>query len=68
MPLPEGKKPLSNTWFIENALSALPKITRVEVIDGAGRSYSKLNVKDVELSFQDDERTLKIFLKDTDET
>lgn len=64
MPLPEGRKPLPKEWFIENALTALPKITRVEVIDSSGRSYSKWDVKDVELSFQDEGRTLKVFLKD----
>ena len=64
MPLPEGRKPLSKTWYIQNALTYLPKITRVEVIDNAGRSYSKWDVTDVEIHFQDEGRTLKIFLKD----
>ena len=39
------------------------KITRVEVIDEKGRCYSNLNSKmKVELSLQDDNRTLKIFI------
>jgi hypothetical protein len=38
------------------------KITRVEVIDENGRSYTKYGVTDVQLILQDDERTLKIFL------
>jgi len=38
------------------------KVTRVEVIDADGRSYVKYGVTAVELSLQDDDRTLKIFL------
>jgi len=37
-------------------------VTRVEVIDNDGRRYVKYNVTDVELSLQDDERTLKVFV------
>ena len=40
------------------------KVTRVEVIDDDGRSYSKWGVSDVWLSLQDDNQTLKIFLKE----
>ena len=41
------------------------KIIRVEIIDKNGRSYVnwKANNK-VEISVQDDERTLKIFIKE----
>jgi len=39
------------------------KITRVEVIDTGGRAYTNNHAYDVEISFQDDNRTLKIFLK-----
>jgi hypothetical protein len=43
------------------------KVTRFEVIDhsenGVGRAYTKYNVKSLELSYQDDGRTLKIFIK-----
>ena len=39
------------------------KVTRVEIIDENGRSYVKYGVTDVEFSLQDDDRTLKIFLK-----
>lgn len=61
-----------NEWelkdFIEQLVEEVrkentSKVTRVEVIDDAGRSY--VNWKDsnrVELSFQDDDRTLKIFI------
>ena len=43
------------------------KVTRVEVIQHSppynGRVYTNYNAKDVEILFQDDGRTLKIFLK-----
>jgi hypothetical protein len=42
-------------------------VTRVEVIQHSppynGRAFTKYNAKDVEIQFQDDGRTLKIFLK-----
>ena len=45
----------------------LLKVTRVEVIQHSpphnGRAYTNYNAKDVELQYQDDGRTLKIFLK-----
>jgi hypothetical protein len=41
----------------------MSKVTRVEVISSKGRVYTNHDVRDVELSFQDDDRTLKIFLK-----
>ena len=40
----------------------LKTVTRFEVINENGRSYTKYGVKDVELSFQDNNRTLKVFL------
>jgi hypothetical protein len=60
MALPPGRKPLSNDWFLQQAF---PKVTRVEVIDSSGRSYVKYDVSDVSISLQDDDRTLKVFLK-----
>lgn len=43
------------------------KVTRVEVIQHSdpynGRAYTNYNAKDVEIQFQDDGKTLKIFLK-----
>lgn len=60
MALPPGRKPLDNTWFLEQLF---PKVTRVEVIDSSGRAYTQYNVKDVQISIQDNERTLKVFLK-----
>ena len=41
------------------------KVTRVEVIDEYGRRYTRHNCK-VELSYQDDGRTLKVFIKPLD--
>lgn len=41
----------------------LDKITRLEIIDENGRSYTKWGVTEVQFSVQDNERTLKIFLK-----
>lgn len=45
----------------------LPKVTRVEVIQHSepynGRAYTNYNAKNVELQYQDNGRTLKIFLK-----
>ena len=39
------------------------KVTRVEVIDENGRSYTNFDPNNkVELSFQDNERTLKVFI------
>ena len=43
------------------------KVTRVEIIQHSepynGRAYTNYNAKDVEIQFQDDGYTLKIFLK-----
>jgi len=43
------------------------KVTRVEVIQHSepynGRAYTNYSAKDVEIQFQDDNKTLKIFLK-----
>ena len=38
------------------------KVTRLEVIDTVGRSYSNRNVTSVDFHLQDDDRTLKIFV------
>lgn len=42
----------------------LKKVTRVEVIDKKGRSYTNWNVKEVIASLQDDDRTLKLFISE----
>jgi hypothetical protein len=45
----------------------LPKVTRVEVIQHSepynGRAYTNYSAKDVEIQYQDDGKTLKIFIK-----
>ena len=38
------------------------KVTRFEVIDENGRVYTKYNCE-IELSYQDDGKTLKVFIK-----
>ncbi|MEM8796877.1 MAG: hypothetical protein AAGE89_09760 [Pseudomonadota bacterium] len=40
----------------------LPDVTRVEVISEKGRDYVNLNCRNVQIEFQDDGKTLKIFL------
>jgi len=42
--------------------SAPTTITRVEVIDKQGRRYTNYDVKKLEISLQDNERTMKIFI------
>lgn len=71
------EKALDLIITIFNSLSKAPttpankhenKVTRLEVIDGNGRSYVNTKVPFLELSYQDDGRTLKIFtdgVKDT---
>ncbi len=46
--------------MIEN--NKTKRVTRVEVIDETGRAYTMWDVTNVELSLQDDERTLKLFV------
>ena len=55
---------------ISNKPSKLPKkfdcskVTRVEVITSSGREFIRYGCSDVELSLQDEDRTLKVFLSD----
>jgi hypothetical protein len=53
-------------WMQEQQLNT-STVTRVEVIQHSepfnGRAYTNYRAKDVEIQFQDDGRTLKIFLK-----
>lgn len=37
-------------------------VTRVEVVDKNGRSYVNMNAKNVRLSYQDNGKTLKVFI------
>ena len=44
-------------------MTSTDKVTRVEVIDHNGRSYTNFDSNNrVELSYQDDGRTLKVFI------
>lgn len=54
---------LENTKFETEIKFPRNQITRLEVIDGSGRAYVNMNVKDLEFSLQDEGRTLKIFVK-----
>lgn len=42
---------------------SFPKVTRVEVIDKNGRTYTNYDVSSCDLVLQDDDKTLKLFLK-----
>ena len=57
----------STTTIKEEPKQETSKVTRIEVIQHSppynGRAYTNYNAKDVEIQFQDDGRTLKIFLK-----
>jgi hypothetical protein len=74
---PEGEKPadfknLEGISWCEDRINdndiayvreTLPKVTRVEVIDQNGRSYTNWNKDNrVELSLQDNGKTLKVFI------
>lgn len=41
----------------------LSKVTRLEVIDNKGRAYTKWDIESVKASLQDDDRTLKLFIR-----
>lgn len=47
---------LNLRWLVMN------NVTRLEVIDGEGRSYVNYGVGNIEFSLQDEGRTLKIFI------
>lgn len=50
----------------EGSLVGLERVSRVEVVDREGRSYAKWGLADVKASWQDEGRTLKLFLKEAD--
>ena len=54
-------KEINDTTFL------LPKVTRIEVIQHSepynGRAYTNYSAKHVELQYQDNGKTLKIFVK-----
>jgi len=45
----------------------MEEVTRIEVIDGKGRSYSNLKVKSYYFDYQDNGKTLKIFIQEKDQ-
>ena len=45
-----------------NELNDVEKVTRLEVIDESGRAYVRWNLESIQVSFQDNNRTLKIFV------
>lgn len=50
-------------------MNEYPEVNRVEVIEPGNRAYVLYNAKNVQISFQDDGRTLKIFVeKDENES
>ena len=63
--IPEGRKPLTGTVKYIPGYDQIefPRVTRVEVVDHNGRSYSEWNIHSVKASIQDDGQTLKIFLE-----
>ena len=44
-------------------LKSSPEVTRIEVITDNGREFVRHNCADVQVSLQDDGRTIKVFLK-----
>ena len=59
---------MDNIILNVNELNVLPSLTRVEVIDEKGRNYVNWNKDNiVRLSFQDNGRTLKIFINRSNE-
>lgn len=47
----------------DHGLSTLIGVTRLEVIDEKGRAYTRWDLGNVTVNFQDEGRTLKIFVK-----
>ena len=50
--------------YILRRLKESRDVNRIEIIDKSGRSNSNWNVVSYETSYQDDGRTLKIFIKE----
>jgi hypothetical protein len=45
-------------------LKQYPEVTRVEVITNNGHEFVRYDCSDVQMSLQDDGRTIKVFLKE----
>ena len=63
MGLREGVSVMANKVTEAVAIVEHPYLTRIEVIDDTGRVYIRRGVS-VTLSYQDDGRTLKVFVKE----
>lgn len=48
---------------IIDGMIILPKVTRFEVIDHTGRAYVIRDAQEIALSYQDNAKTLKVFVK-----
>ena len=59
----EGVSVMANKATEAVAIVEHPNLTRIEVIDETGRAYVRRGVS-VTLSYQDDGRTLKVFVKE----
>ncbi len=59
----EGVLNLSSSELKGETRIVLPYLTRIEIIDSKGRAYVNTKVEDLKISIQDENRTLKIFLK-----
>lgn len=44
-------------------LKAYPQVSRIEVIDETGRAWVRYGVNDVQLSIQDEGKTIKVFCR-----
>jgi len=60
---PRGMSVMANKVTEAVAIVEHPRLTRIEVIDETGRAYVRRGVS-VTLSYQDDGRTLKVFVKE----
>jgi len=63
MGLREGVSVMANKVTEAVAIVEHPSLARIEVIDETGRAYVRRGVS-VTLSYQDDGRTLKVFVKE----
>ena len=57
--------PVTEDIYLPNGdfLKQYPEVTRVEVITNNGHEFVRYDCSDVQMSLQDDGRTIKVFLK-----
>lgn len=71
MSLPPNRKPLDSDSLAElyskmlqgDSIKQIHGVNRVELIDESGRQYVNWHCEKIEISFQDGNKTLKIFVK-----